>query len=90
MLSEEQKEKTKKWIEANKSKFPKTLDGEIFYYPDVTFTAEIWITQLDANDNSTQKVAYSKLKQLFRDLKVKENWNKPFAIEKEPGEEINN
>jgi len=83
MLTPEQIEKTKNWINANKSKFPKTLNGEVFYYPDTVFTAEIWITQLDSTVEATQMTAYSKLRQLVVDLKIKDNWNKPYTITKE-------
>jgi hypothetical protein len=79
MLTPETIKKTNNWINTNKRLFPKTLDGETMYYNDVVFTAEIWLTQLEAKDIGTQMTAYAKLKQLLRDLEVKENWNKPLA-----------
>ena len=77
MLPVKKQEATRLWIEDNKESFPNTLDGETMYYSDVGFTASMWIQQLYSDNTGVQLVAYSKLKQLYKDLQVKENWNKP-------------
>jgi hypothetical protein len=77
MLTTKQQDDTKNWIDLNKSKFPDTLDGETKYYDNVLNMAEMSVLQLFSSDEATQMHAYSKLRQLARDLQVKENWNKP-------------
>ncbi len=77
MVTDERIEKIKSW--ADKTEFPETLDGETKYYTDVNNTVEMSVLQLFSTDESTQMHAYSKLRQLARDLQVKENWNKPLA-----------
>jgi len=77
MITKEKIIDVKKWIEDNKQSFPETLLGETMYYAAVQFTAELWIQQMYSDNIDVQLVAYSRLKQLYRDLQVKENWNKP-------------
>lgn len=77
MLPVKKQEATLSWVEANKEGFPETLDGETMYYADVSFTVELWMQQLYSDNHDVQMTAYSKLKQLYKDLQVRENWNKP-------------
>jgi hypothetical protein len=77
MLPVKKQEATLSWVDENKEGFPETLDGETMYYADVRFTAELWIQQLYSGNKDVQMTAYSKLRQLARDLQTKENWNKP-------------
>lgn len=83
MLTSEKIQKTKTWVDENKESFPKTLDGSTMYYNGVKLTAEMWVLQLDATNQETVLRAYSNLRQLYKDLEVKENWNKPLMTEKE-------
>jgi hypothetical protein len=79
-LTKEEQDKTISWVDDNKDGFPNTLDGKTMYYADVKFTAEVWSQQLYSSDYDVQMTAYQNLKQLYRDLQVKENWNKPLEF----------
>ena len=79
-LSKEKQEQTISWVDENKEGFPNTLDGSTMYYADVKFTAEIWVQQLYSSDYDVQMTAYSNLRRLWKDLQVKENWNKPLEF----------
>jgi hypothetical protein len=78
MLTPEKIKAVEDWVEKHKENFPKTLDAETMYYNDVSLTAELWATQLHSKNESAQMTAYGKLRGLFRDLKNKSNWNKPY------------
>ena len=79
MLTPKQQSDTKYWIDKNKADFPETLEGDTKYYANVLNMAEMSVLQLFSSDEATQMTAYAKLRQLARDLQVKENWNKPLA-----------
>ena len=72
----------KEWYQANMDQLPDSLDGETKYYPDVKFSAEIFISQIDAviakgkaKGNNTAEAAKSNLRTLYRDLQDPTAWN---------------
>lgn len=66
---------------------PKTLDGEDRYYQTVGLNIEKWMKQLkkseETNDIKIGSEVTTKLHIIYRDLQVKENWNKSLMTEQQ-------
>lgn len=77
----------KKWFIDNMDSLPKSLDGKDKYYLDVKRLANVFIERIDLEFERHGKVKIKRSKaaiidkqslfELYRDLEVKENWNKP-------------
>ena len=75
------------WFDENKSLFPITLDAQHIYYNDVTFTAELYISQIISEfqrlgaqgikNSAVAKSGKNNLYNLYLSLQNVDKWDTP-------------